>query len=74
MSISPTNKNRSKDNIPATKIFYTDLKETNEMGEQQNKLKKYVDNLNNKIDYAKWKQTLILQYNYLPLKRITQKV
>lgn len=39
-----------------------------------NNLTKYVDNLESKIDYAKWKQNLVLKYNYMPLKRITEKV
>ena len=34
----------------------------------------YVENLSRKLDYANWKQSLVLQYNYLPMKRITQKV
>ena len=44
------------------------------MDEQGGKLSNYVDNLSKKLDYAKWKQTLVLQYNYLPMKRITEKV
>ena len=59
---------------PPPKAFYTDVKEKTEMEQQEGKLKKYVDNLNKKIDYAKWKQSLVLQYNYLPMKRITEKV
>lgn len=30
--------------------------------------------LDNKLDYAKWKQGLVLKYNYMPMKRITEKV
>ena len=44
------------------------------MDEQGGKLSVYVDNLSKKLDYAKWKQSLVLQYNYLPMKRITEKV
>jgi hypothetical protein len=25
-------------------------------------------------DYAKWKQDLVLKYNYMPMKRMTEKV
>lgn len=33
-------------------------------------LRAYVNKLQNKIDYAKWKQKLVLNYNYLPLSNI----
>ena len=49
-----------------TTPFYTQpLDKTDQL-----KLRKYVDNLNDKIDYAKWKQELVLNYNYMPLKTI----
>ena len=59
---------------PPPKAFYTDIKEKTEMERQEGHLTKYVDNLHSKLDYAKWKQSLVLQYNYLPMKRITEKV
>lgn len=30
--------------------------------------------MHEKIDYAKWKQQLVLKYNYLPMKRIADKI
>lgn len=30
--------------------------------------------MDKKIDYAKWKQDLVLKYNYMPMKRMTEKV
>ncbi len=69
---SPLFKN-AKTNAP-TRLFYTDLKEKDEVQEQESKLGSYVQGLNNKIDYAKWKQDLVLKYNYLPIKRITDKI
>jgi uncharacterized protein (UPF0332 family) len=56
------------------KAFYTDLKERGEVEQQEGKLNRYVDNINQKIDYAKWKQELVLKYNYLPMKRIGDKI
>ena len=41
---------------------------------QKNPLQKYVDNLNEKLDYAKWKQNLVLNFNYMPLKNIKEKI
>jgi hypothetical protein len=60
--------------LPPPKTFFTDIKERREMDQHESSLRKYVDNLHNKLDYAKWKQSLVLQYNYLPMKRITEKV
>ena len=37
-------------------------------------LRKYVENLESKLDYAKWKQKIVLEFNYLPIKRIAEKV
>jgi hypothetical protein len=50
------------------KAFYTDIVSKEPV---TNDLTKYVDNLDNKIDYAKWKQNLVLKFNYMPIKRIT---
>lgn len=44
------------------------------MEQQEGKLNRYVDNISQKIDYAKWKQELVLKYNYLPMKRIGDKI
>jgi len=33
-----------------------------------------VNALESKLDYAKWKQGLVLKYNYMPMKRIAEKV
>lgn len=33
-------------------------------------LRSYVDKLDNKIGYAKWKQNLVLRYNYMPLAMV----
>ena len=41
---------------------------------EENRLRQYVDHLNDKVDYAKWKQDLILNYNYMPLKTIKEKI
>ena len=38
--------------------------------DSQKKLKLYVDNLNSKLDFAKWKQSLLLKYNYVPFDMI----
>lgn len=57
-----------------SKAFYTDVKERSEIEEEEHKLHRYVENMNSKIDYAKWKQELVLKYNYLPMKRITDKI
>lgn len=51
--------------------FCTDLHEGDE---NAGHLRKYVNNLDSKIDYAKWKQNLVLKYNYMPMKRIMEKV
>lgn len=40
----------------------------------ENNLRKYVDKLDSKIDYAKWKQSLVLSYNYMPLQTIREKI
>ena len=56
------------------KVFYTDIKEKSEIEREEGRLHKYVDNMHNKIDYAKWKQELVLKYNYLPMKRLTDKI
>ena len=53
------------------KTFFTDVKPVDP---HQSGLRKYVDNLENKIDYAKWKQRTVLEFNYLPIKRIAEKV
>lgn len=37
-------------------------------------LRAYVDQLDSKINYAKWKQNLVLTYNYLPLSTISDKL
>jgi hypothetical protein len=37
-------------------------------------LARYVNDLESKIDYAKWKQSLVLKFNYMPMKRITEKI
>lgn len=34
---------------------------------EEERLKKYVEKLDKKIDAANWKQNLILSYSYLPL-------
>ena len=41
---------------------------------EPDKLRSYVDNLDSKIDYAKWKQALVLKYNYMPLENIKEKI
>jgi hypothetical protein len=51
--------------------FYTDLQEGDE---DAGRLRRYVNALESKLDYAKWKQSLVLKYNYMPMKRITEKV
>ena len=58
-------------NTPSAPAFYTDLKEGDE---NAGKLRRYVNALENKLDYAKWKQGLVLKYNYMPMKRIAEKV
>ena len=40
----------------------------------EHKLRNYIDNIHDKINYAKWKQDLILSYNYMPLKNIKDKI
>ena len=35
-----------------------------------NNLRNYVDNLERKILSAKWKQNLVLTYNYMPLENV----
>lgn len=37
---------------------------------QENPLRSYVNVLESKLDYAKWKQDLVLNYNYMPLANI----
>lgn len=51
--------------------FCTELQEGDE---NAGHLRRYVNNLDSKIDYAKWKQSLVLKYNYMPMKRIMEKV
>lgn len=50
--------------------FYTDLTDRNE----EFNIRNYVNSLDDKIDYAKWKQDLVLNYNYMPLKNIKEKI
>ena len=38
------------------RVFYTDINEKSEIEKEESKLHRYVDHINNKIDYAKWKQ------------------
>lgn len=38
------------------------------------KLRSYVDNLERKILSAKWKQNLVLTYNYMPLENVKEKL
>jgi hypothetical protein len=33
----------------------------------------YIDNFDNRLKYAKWKQELVLMYNYEPLASIVKK-
>lgn len=39
-----------------------------------NSLREYVNVINTKLDYAKWKQNLVLSYNYMPLANIQEKL
>ena len=34
----------------------------------------YIDSLEHKIEGAKWKQKLILTYNYMPLEFVKEKI
>ena len=47
-------------------IYLTDLQPQ----PKHSSLHHYVDKLDSKIDYAKWKQSLVLSYNYMPLQSI----
>ena len=57
-------------NKMAESAYLTDIIEKNE----ETKLRQYVDRLENKIGYAKWKQSLVLNYNYMPLQNIKEKI
>lgn len=54
----------------AQSAYITDLADRTE----QDTLRRYVDKLDSKIDYAKWKQSLVLSYNYMPLQSIKEKI
>jgi len=56
---------------PISSAFYTDIQERDESAAHLNR---YVANLDSKLDYAKWKQDLVLKFNYMPLKRITERI
>lgn len=43
-------------------------------GRKNDFLQSYVDSLGKRIDSAKWKQNLILMYNYMPLTIIQDKM
>lgn len=68
MSEAPSD--RPPSSTPSS-AFYTDVQEGDE---NAGKLRRYVNALESKLDYAKWKQSLVLKYNYMPMKRITEKV
>lgn len=52
-------------------VFCTRPQEGDEKG---GNLLRYVEDLESKIEYAKWKQSLVLKFNYMPMKRITEKI
>lgn len=56
---------------PLSRAFYTDIQERDENAANLNS---YVTNLNSKLDYAKWKQDLVLKFNYMPMKRIAERI
>jgi hypothetical protein len=56
---------------PLARAFYTDIQERDE---NATNLNSYVANLNSKLDYAKWKQDLVLKFNYMPMKRIADRI
>jgi hypothetical protein len=57
------------------KAFYTDIPrgEFDAVIEHNKKLGKYIDKFDSRLTYAKWKQDLVLMYNYEPLTSIVKK-